>query len=153
MSIEVFPVVEGCPEAEFFETADWKKLAHCREALDAAALQLRIAPLSEFLCTTRQEALESFGEDGVSALEADAQLCDGVWRLGDQKLWSLELCWSLAGEGLGSVGALIEYSKSHPEHFVDKFQATEAACILGELRHILLQAQSESKRFCLRMTR
>ncbi len=152
MSIEVFPVVEGLAEAEFFDVADWKILAHCLGLLDAAALQLRIAPLSNFICTTRREVLETLGADDVLVLEAEGELRDGVWYHGDKVLWSIEPLWFSCGEGLGCVSALIEYSKAHPEHFIDKFQAAEAVAILGEVQRILLQAQNESRRFHLKST-
>ena len=52
MSIDSFSGrCKGWPEAEFFNAAEWKNLARCLETLnDAAASQLRIAPLSHFVC-------------------------------------------------------------------------------------------------------
>lgn len=78
MSAIIFPVAEGFSEAEFFNVADWKKLARCLDAVDEAALQLRVTPLCHFVCRTRRAALQAFGEAGVRALEAEAELRDGA---------------------------------------------------------------------------
>lgn len=152
MSMEVFPIVEGYAEAEFFDVAEWRNLARCLDALDAAALQQRITPLRSFLSYTRAEALESLGDEAVFALENMGALHDGTWFHGEQMLWSLQERWFSAGAGLGCVAALIEYSKSHPEHFDDKFLATEAVSLLSALRTVLMQAQVEGKRFHLKTT-
>ena len=152
MSVEVFPVVEGLAETELFDLAEWKILARCLEHLDATAVQQHIVPLSHFLCSTREDAVMALGETDVLSFEADGELRDGTWYRGEKALWSMEECWHSAGEGLGCVTALIEYSKAHPEHFIDRFQAAEAVAILVEVRHILLQAQIEGRRFHLKIT-
>ena len=153
MGIETYPVLEGSEEGAFFLTAEWKWLTDCMgsEHLDGAAERSGVARLGRFVSYSRQDAIQSLGEEEVGETEQGAELRNGRYYRDDEELWSPEREWFQPEDALKTTGALLQYLRSNPEALIDEGHDAEAYIeVLEALKGVLTEAQHEHRRFYLK---
>ncbi len=168
MGVSVFPIIEGDDGEEkirhLLKPIEWKDLSDCtlNSVLTSAAAKLGVTPIGDFMSSSRQDALESMGEEEVEEHEEDALFREGAfYHENGMLLWTLEKQWFEPREGLQTVRTLIAWINDHPQTPTATQPENDAwprarayhgpsfVAVLRALESILVEAQSQGKRFYL----
>jgi len=156
VGIEVVPVLENEELDILLGDAEWKWMGDATILLEDLARQLGVTPLGDFMSYTRDDAAGAYDEEEMEDLEAEAELRDGAFWMGDGALlWSLERNWHTPETGLQTARALIEHLSNHPEFWMpdDAARSLDEGLIdiLREFEAVMLDAQARAKRFYLHL--
>lgn len=120
----------------------------------SASKNLNLTPLDAFCNCSRQDAIESLGEEEVEAMEADAEFKDGSFYFCGGLLWTLERIWFSPDDALKTVRGLIQILQTQPESIksdaMDEYDVEGFLYALPELEKVLVKAQQMGKRFYLK---
>jgi hypothetical protein len=151
MGVSSFPIVEGQDTLHYLTLPiEWKWLSDCatNETLGIVSKERGLVPLDEFYSYSRQDALENLGKGEVEEYEAEAEVRDDGFYLDGGLLWSHERRWFDPVQALTTTRGLLEYLRQHPEQPDDgDYDANGFIYILQELENILVEAQTNAKRF------